>query len=215
MIEDFIALRREISYLLSKGHLKELLGKMNRNRDPEQDFKRTESPPLGALIVNVISGGSNICGMSYSGPRKNANVAKAEKPERPTNTMILPKKYGVSFDDEDKSNIRDPHRDGLVITLYISNCFVRMILLDNGSSVNIIQLDTLKRMNIPKSKIVSKSSVLVGFNGEGRPWIHYTKVVPSTYHQCIKIPTPWGIVKIQGDQMEAKDCYASSMKPTA
>ncbi|XP_076921044.1 uncharacterized protein LOC143582333 [Bidens hawaiensis] len=125
-----------------------------------------------------------------------------------------------------------------------------LILVDNGSSVNIIQLDTLKRMNIPESEIVSKSSVLVGFSGEakstvgeikllvyvegvnsinklcvtdaltsfsvilGRPWIHEMKAVPfdlSPMHQDVDTME---IVKIQGDQQEAKDCYASSMKPT-
>ncbi|XP_074271739.1 uncharacterized protein LOC141595673 [Silene latifolia] len=25
----------------------------------------------------------------------------------------------------------------------------------------------------------------------GRPWLHKMKAVPSTYHQCIKFPTPW------------------------
>ncbi|XP_076925792.1 uncharacterized protein LOC143588752 [Bidens hawaiensis] len=149
--------------------------------------------------------------------------------------MTLPRECGVTFDDEDRNNIQDPHHDGLIITLYISNCFVRMIFVDNGSSVNIIQLDTLKRENIPEFEIISKSSVLVVFNGEakstvgeiklpvyvegvnsihkycvinaltpfnvilGRPWIHEMKAVPSTYHQCIKMPTPWGIIKIQGD----------------
>ena len=46
----------------------------------------------------------------------------------------------------------------------------------------------------------------------GRPWIHDMKAVPSTYHQCIKIPTPWGVVKVESDQQEAKECYSSSMK---
>ncbi|XP_076935664.1 uncharacterized protein LOC143602452 [Bidens hawaiensis] len=109
MTKDWIDLRREINYLLSKGHLKELLGKKNRNWDHKKDPKTAESLPSGTLIVNVISGGSDICGM---------------------------------FDVEDMNNIWDPHHDGLVITLYISNCFVRRILVDNESSVNIIQLDT-------------------------------------------------------------------------
>lgn len=26
----------------------------------------------------------------------------------------------------------------------------------------------------------------------GRPWIHIMKGVPSTYHQLVKVPTPWG-----------------------
>ena len=52
--------------------------------------------------------------------------------------------------------IQDPHRDRLVITLYNANYFVRRILVDRVSSVNIILLDALKRMNIPESEI-SKS----------------------------------------------------------
>jgi hypothetical protein len=114
--------------------------------------------------------------------------------------------------------------------------------------VNIIQHDVLKKMNIPDSDIVPRSSVLVGFSGEikntlgdirlpiyiegvitihkfcvidnlsccnvllGRPWIHDMKAVPSTYHQCVKLTTPWGVVKIDSDQQDAKDCYTSSMK---
>ncbi|XP_076897154.1 uncharacterized protein LOC143550382 [Bidens hawaiensis] len=147
--------------------------------------------------------------------------------------MTLPKEAGVLFDDENRNDNQDAHHDGLVITLYIANCFVCRILVDNGSSVNIIQLDTLKRMNIPESEIMSKSSVLVGFGGEaksaageiklpvyvegvnsihkfcvidvltsfnvilGRPWIHEMKAAPSTYHQCIKMPTPWEIDKVK------------------
>ena len=48
----------------------------------------------------------------------------------------------------------------------------------------------------------------------GRPWIHEMKVVPSTYHQCVKLPTPLGIAKIESDQQDAKECYTSSLKST-
>ena len=166
-------------------------------------------------------------------------------------TSTLTEATTFSFDDQDRDRVQDPHHDGLVITLFVSNHFVRMILIDNGSSVNIIQLEALKKMNIPESEIASKSSALVGFSGEvkstvgeiklpvyiegvnsikkyfvidslpcyiiilGRPWIHDMKAVPSTYHQCIKLPTPWGVVKIHSDQQEAKDCYTSSMKASA
>ncbi|KAD3642039.1 hypothetical protein E3N88_31263 [Mikania micrantha] len=47
--EDCIALRKEISYLLSKGHLKELLGKKKEMRqDPDGFPKRAASPPKDA-----------------------------------------------------------------------------------------------------------------------------------------------------------------------
>ncbi|XP_070013753.1 uncharacterized protein [Nicotiana sylvestris] len=34
----------------------------------------------------------------------------------------------------------------------------------------------------------------------GRPWIHEMDAVPSTLHQVIKFPSPWGICQIRGDQ---------------
>ncbi|XP_074298695.1 uncharacterized protein LOC141629619 [Silene latifolia] len=46
----------------------------------------------------------------------------------------------------------------------------------------------------------------------GRPWIHEMKAIPSTYHQCLKFPTPWGVQEIRGDQEEAKDCYKVALK---
>jgi len=61
---------------------------------------------------------------------------------------------------------QDPHHDSLVITLFIANHYVRRILIDEGSSVNIIQYEVLKKMNNPESEIVPRSSVLVGFSGE-------------------------------------------------
>ncbi|XP_076881130.1 uncharacterized protein LOC143529171 [Bidens hawaiensis] len=160
--EDCIALRKEISYLLSKGYLKELFErKKSRNQDPNQVPKKAAPPPPDAQVINMIFGGYDICGTSYSAAKK--------------------------------------------------------ILIGEGSSVNIIQLEVHRRMNIPESEIVPRSSVLVGFSGETKntlgdiklpmPWIHEMKAVPSTYHQCVKIPTPWGIAKIGSNQQDAKDCY--------
>ncbi|XP_076943802.1 uncharacterized protein LOC143614177 [Bidens hawaiensis] len=168
--------------------------------------------------------------------------------ERLVKTTSLSDINIVTFDEDDRYHVIDPHHDGLDITLYIANHFVLMILIDVGSSVNIIQLEALKRMWIPESEIIKRSSVLVGFIGEtkntvgdiklpvyvvgvnsiqrfcvidslscfniilGRPWIHDMKVAPSTYHQCVKLPTPWAVVKIKSDQQEAKDCYTTSLK---
>ncbi|XP_021990920.1 uncharacterized protein LOC110887651 [Helianthus annuus] len=252
MTEDCIALRKKISYLLSKGYLKELLGrKKNKTQDTDKNPERAASPPPDAKIINFISGGSDICGTSYSTAKRHAKEAKAERGDKPTGMTMLTNDKVITFDSDDRDNIQDPHHDRLVITLYVANHFVLRILVDNGSSVNIIQLETFKKMDIPQTEITSKSTVLVGFSGEaknttgeiklpvyvegvnslqrfcvmdllscyniilGRPWIHDMKAVPSTYHQCVKIPTPWGVVKVESDQQEAKECYSSSMKASA
>ncbi|KAD6796232.1 hypothetical protein E3N88_07128 [Mikania micrantha] len=175
--DDCIALRKEISYLLSKGHLKELLGKKKDRRQDSNGFpKRAASPPKDAKVINFISGGSDICGTSNSAARKHPIEAKMENGERPTKTSTLTTETVVSFEEQDRENILDPHHDGLVITLYVANHYVRRILIDGGSSVNIIQLETLKRMNIPESEITTKSLILVGFSGEAKATVGEIKL---------------------------------------
>jgi hypothetical protein len=255
--DECIALRKEIAVLLSQGHLTELFGRKKAKdynpaaKIPEDQQKRPKSPPMNARVINYIAGGSEVCGTSYSAAKRNAKEAKMEKGEKPQKTSSILDTQIISFENEDLEAVQDPHQDSLVVTLYVANNLVRRILIDNGSSVNIIKLDTLKRMGIPEEEIAGTSTVLVGFSGEvkntvgeiklpvyvegvnsiqkfcvvdslpgcniilGRPWIHDLKAVPSTYHQCIKLPTPWGVVKIKGDQLDTKECYMASMKPAA
>ncbi|XP_048598075.1 uncharacterized protein LOC125578959 [Brassica napus] len=46
----------------------------------------------------------------------------------------------------------------------------------------------------------------------GRAWIHNMGEVPSTLHQIIKSPTPWGIRAIKGDQETARHCYQVALR---
>ena len=46
----------------------------------------------------------------------------------------------------------------------------------------------------------------------GRPWIHKMGAVPSTLHQMVKFPTPWGIKAIRGDQEYSRSCYQTTLK---
>nr|XP_009610549.1 uncharacterized protein LOC104104233 [Nicotiana tomentosiformis] len=45
----------------------------------------------------------------------------------------------------------------------------------------------------------------------GRPWLHEMKVVPLTYHQLLKFPTPKGIKQIRGDQLTTREMNAISI----
>ncbi|XP_021764109.1 uncharacterized protein LOC110728767 [Chenopodium quinoa] len=66
----------------------------------------------------------------------------------------------------EESDVVEGHHDGLVISLPVGNCMIKKILVDNGSSANIIMLDTLKHMNIDEKNIINNSTILVGFSGE-------------------------------------------------
>ena len=92
-------------------------------------------------------------------------MSKAKKEENPQKNTSIIKGKEITFDETDRIDIQDPHHDRLVIILYTTNHFIRRILVDGGSLVNIILLDALTRMNIMESEIIKRSLVLIGFRG--------------------------------------------------
>ena len=62
-----------------------------------------------------------------------------------------------------------------MITLYIANHSVRRMLVDGGSLVNIILMDTLKGINNPECVIVKRSSMLIGLSGETKHTVRKIK----------------------------------------
>ena len=72
----------------------------------------------------------------------------------------------LSFIDNEDSTLINPHHDTLLILLVIANCIIKRILVDNGSSTNVIFLNTLREMNIDESHIHRRSTVLVKFSGK-------------------------------------------------
>ena len=75
--------------------------------------------------------------------------------------MSVTSEKEITFDEVDREDIRDPHHDRLVITLFVTNHFVKRILVDGGFLVNIILLEAIKRINIPESEIVKRCPMLI------------------------------------------------------
>ncbi|GMN60826.1 hypothetical protein TIFTF001_029922 [Ficus carica] len=88
----------------------------------------------------------------------------------PLDTRLTPEDsledYAISFHENEPTILCRPHDDALVTSLLIDNCQVIRILVDNGSSTNIMFLATLEEMEISKDRIQKSSTTLVGFNGK-------------------------------------------------
>ncbi|WZZ64819.1 hypothetical protein YC2023_076189 [Brassica napus] len=141
-----------------------------------------------------------------------------------------------------------PRNDLLVIKLTIRDIDVARVLIDTGSSADIIFKDTLEKMGIDQFEIVKYPSPLLGLSGEmtmaygsiniavkagtvtrvteflvvdrpasynvimGTPWLNAMRAIPSTYHLCLKFPTPNGIEVIWGNPRVSQVCYAAEQK---
>lgn len=52
----------------------------------------------------------------------------------------------ITFDDSDLEGVKFPHDDPLIISLVIGNSEVKRVLVDNGTSVNIMLYDLCSKM---------------------------------------------------------------------
>ena len=58
-----------------------------------------------------------------------------------------------------------PHDDALILTLGINDFDVRRILVDSGSSADLLQKSVFKQMGFPSSALENPGRILSGFNG--------------------------------------------------
>lgn len=70
----------------------------------------------------------------------------------------------VSFSPQDLTRVIVPHEDVLVLSLKIARFQVCRVLVDLGSSVDLLHILTYKHMDISISTLGSLSRVLTGFN---------------------------------------------------
>ena len=70
------------------------------------------------------------------------------------------------FSEEDVRGVKQPHDDPLVIMLTIEGFNTRRILVDNGSSMNIIYLSTFQQLKLDPGRLCPFESPIVSFSGD-------------------------------------------------
>ncbi|XP_019162234.1 PREDICTED: uncharacterized protein LOC109158509 [Ipomoea nil] len=72
----------------------------------------------------------------------------------------------IVFTDKDLPAGETPHRDALVIAMDINGVVVRRILVDTGSSVNVLYLETFTKMGLTREQLRPVNTPLAGFTGD-------------------------------------------------
>ncbi|XP_074356332.1 uncharacterized protein LOC141696038 [Apium graveolens] len=123
------------NYLSLKCFIEDQVKKGNMNKYLVRDNSRGEAQKKGKNIVNVVLGGS------YSPPRN------PDFGEEVLSIQSLPDLV-ISFSSKDYEGVNPHHNAALVVTLDIFDNEVRRMLIDNGSSVNILFKHTVDRMQL-------------------------------------------------------------------
>ena len=73
----------------------------------------------------------------------------------------------IIFPPMDPTRILQPHCDALILSLGIGDYDMRRILVDPGSSADLLQASVIKQMRLELSGLENPGRILSGFNGVG------------------------------------------------
>nr|CAN71008.1 hypothetical protein VITISV_025165 [Vitis vinifera] len=128
----------------------------------------------------------------------------------------------ITFPSVDLNLVLQPHEDALILTLGINEYDVRRILVNLGSSANLLQVSAFKQMGFPPFALENPERILSGFNGasttslgnivlfvQARPVVLNVQflIISSTYHQMISYLTEDEQINLYGSQLVACQCY--------
>uniref|UniRef100_A0A2N9HF13 Integrase catalytic domain-containing protein n=1 Tax=Fagus sylvatica TaxID=28930 RepID=A0A2N9HF13_FAGSY len=121
----------------------------------------------------------------------------------------------ISFSEEDARGTHQPHDDALVITINIAGFTTRRVMVDNGSSADILYLPAYQQMRLDKDKLRPMDAPLVGFTGDkicpvGIVTLPITVGThPKTVSKTVDFLRPRR--EVRGDQVAARECYLASL----
>nr|CAN83240.1 hypothetical protein VITISV_021676 [Vitis vinifera] len=249
--EECRCLHYLVERLIKAGHLKQYLRSDARDRDASRNPSSgaPRAPTAPKAIINYINGGP--FDEEYDSKRKRQRLLRAASVRERVN-FIRPGITGggprpidgtIIFPLVDPTRILQSHRDVLILSLEIGDFEVRRILVDPGSSTDLVQASVISHMGHSLTGLENPGRILSGFNGAsttslgdtvlsvqaglvtlnlqfsvvqdlspfniilGRTWLHYMKVIPSTYHQMVSFLTKDGQINLYGSQLAARQCY--------
>ncbi|XP_014496173.1 uncharacterized protein LOC106757853 [Vigna radiata var. radiata] len=173
--EECTTLKDKLENLVQAGHLQKFVQRYKRGasnvirhkgeRSHQPDRSRSRSRSRERVtrgVINTISGGFAGGGSSVSARKRHlrglhhVNQTGIERKSMPM----------ISFSDED-FHAPDPDQDDpMVIIAMIARYQVGKVLIDQGSSANILYWKTFQQMDIPEGAVRPFHEQIVGFAGE-------------------------------------------------
>jgi hypothetical protein len=169
LTEDCIALKEQVETLIRQGKLQKYVScptSTHPTKPPAQkeQIENNRPGPVGeirTIIKGPASGGtSRASRKAYTQQIHNIMVV-----QRPPKNVCLDDQV-ISFSKEDARGTHQQHDDALVVIINIAGFITRRVMIENGSSEDILYLPAYQQMKLDKDKLRSMDAPLVGFTGD-------------------------------------------------
>ncbi|RVW62197.1 Transposon Ty3-I Gag-Pol polyprotein [Vitis vinifera] len=174
---------RSLQYLVEKlikaGHLKQYLRSDTKGKVTSQHHNpgAPRAPAAPKAIINYINGGPS--DEEYDSRRKRqkllrvASICERINSIRPglTGGGPCPIDGTIIFPPVDPTRTLQPHRDALILSLEIGDFDMRHILVDPGSSTDLVQASVVAHMGHSLAGLENPRQILSEFSGSSpHPW---------------------------------------------
>ena len=82
----------------------------------------------------------------------------------------------IGFSEEDARRLHHPHDDALIISIWVEDYNTHQVLVDNGSSADILYYSAFQQMRIKREQLILANMPLIGIEERG-----YTPSAQSHY----------------------------------
>ena len=173
--EECYQLKDEIEALIWQGHLRRYVrGPAPRSEVIVLEQATTEAehdnrPPAG--VIHMISAGLGNKGMPPPSQKRLKNIDDV-----------------ITFSKNDLQGVQTPHDDAVVVASTIVKYDVKRILVDNGSSTNVLFYAVFSRMDLSKYRLHEVSIPLIGFTGDSVQ-VEGEITLPTTVGTSLRLST--------------------------
>ncbi|GFZ00594.1 hypothetical protein Acr_14g0002290 [Actinidia rufa] len=202
--EDYFQLKEQIADLIKRGYLRKYVVDRPPPNSPERWYGDNR-PTAGN--IQTIHGGFGSGGSSISSRKRHARSAfrLAEEEIYNLSSPYVGNQTPITFSNDDLRGLHLPHDDALVVSAVIANFNVQRILIDNGSSADILFISAFERMKIGLDKLHPFHTPLIGFGGNTTHplgWINLPITLGTEPHQTtvwqdfivVDCPSPYNAI---------------------
>ena len=137
---DCYDLKQQIEALIKQGKLqrfvrKERTDRPSQEQNPRRDNERPR-PPIGD--IRMIVGGTAVAGSSKRARKTYLRIVQNVQLTGAVPRIARRESPTIGFSEEDARCLHHPHDDALVVSIRIEDYNMHRVLIDNGSSADIL-----------------------------------------------------------------------------